>query len=178
MGLLALMLLIDSRRAARRTADGQMVLLRDQDRIRWDRNLSGEGQDLLRLCLARNRPGPYQIQAAINAVHSDAANIAATDWRQVLTLYDQLMALAPSAVTALNRAVVIAEVHGLNEALAEVDRLKLDEYYLFHAVRADLLRQLGRNVEAKRAYDAAIARCDNIAEQTFLRRRRHALDEA
>ena len=94
------------------------------------------------------------------------------------TLYDQLMALAPSAVTALNRAVVVAEVHGLNEALAEVDRLKLDEYYLFHAVRADLLRQLGRNVEAKRAYDAAIARCDNIAEQTFLRRRRQALDEA
>jgi RNA polymerase sigma-70 factor (ECF subfamily) len=178
MGLLALMLLIDSRRAARLTADGQMVLLRDQDRTRWDRNLSGEGQDLLRLCLAHNRPGPYQIQAAINAVHSDAPNIAATDWRQILELYDQLMVFAPSAVTALNRAVVVAEIHGLNEALAQVDRLKLDEYYLFHAVRADLLRQLGRNVEAKRAYDAAIARCDNIAEQTFLRRRRHALDEA
>ncbi len=177
MGLLALMLLIDSRRAARLTADGQMVLLRDQDRSRWDRNLIDEGQALLRFCIARNRPGPYQIQAAINAVHSDAPSVAATDWRQVLALYDQLIALAPSAVTALNRAVVVAEVRGIHEALAEVDRLKLEEYYLFHAVRADLLRQLGRNVEAKRAYDAAIARCDNIAEQSFLQRRRRMLDE-
>jgi RNA polymerase sigma-70 factor, ECF subfamily len=178
MGLLALMLLTDSRRTARLTVDGQMILLRDQDRTRWDRNLIAEGQALLRLCLARNRPGPYQIQAAINAVHSDAPNVAATDWRQILTLYDQLMALAPSAVTALNRAVVVAEVHGIHDALAEIDRLKLDEYYLFHAIRADLLRQLGRNVEAKRAYDAAIARCDNVAEQSFLRRRRQALEGA
>jgi RNA polymerase sigma-70 factor, ECF subfamily len=178
MGLLALMLLIDSRRTARLTADGQMILLRDQDRTRWDRDLIEEGQTLLRFCLARNRPGPYQIQAAINAVHSDAPNVAATDWRQILALYDQLMALAPSAVTALNRAVVVAEVHGIHDALAEVDRLKLDEYYLFHAIRADLLRQLGRNVEAKRAYDAAISRCDNVAEQSFLRRRCQALEEA
>jgi RNA polymerase sigma-70 factor, ECF subfamily len=177
MGLLALMLLIDSRRAARISAEGQMILLRDQDRTRWDRNLIEEGQALLRFCLARNRPGPYQIQAAINAVHSDAPNVEATDWRQILALYDQLMALAPSAVTALNRAVVVAEVHGINDALAEIDRLKLDDYYLFHAIRADLLRQLGRNAEAKRAYDAAIARCDNIAEQSFLRRRRAALEE-
>jgi RNA polymerase sigma-70 factor, ECF subfamily len=177
MGLLALMLLIDSRRAARLTAEGQMVLLRDQDRARWDRNLIAEGQDLLRRCIARSRPGPYQIQAAINAVHSDAPNLAATDWRQILALYDQLMALAPSAVTALNRAVVVAEVHGLHDALAEVERLKLDEYYLHHAIRADLLRQLGRDVEAKRAYDAAIARCDNIAERNFLQRRRQALQE-
>jgi RNA polymerase sigma-70 factor, ECF subfamily len=177
MGLLALMLLIDSRRAARLTADGQMVLLRDQDRARWDRNLIAEGQDLLRRCIARNRPGHYQIQAAINAVHSDAPNLAATDWRQILALYDQLMALAPSAVTALNRAVVVAEVHGLHDALAEVERLKLDEYYLFHAIRADLLRQLGRHLEAKRAYDAAIARCDNIAERNFLQHRRQALED-
>jgi len=178
MGLLALMLLIDSRRAARISAEGQMILLRDQDRTCWDRDLIDEGQALLRFCLARNRPGPYQIQAAINAVHSDAPNVGATDWGQILALYDQLMALAPSAVTALNRAVVVAEVHGLHDALAEVERLKLDDYYLFHAIRADLLRQLGRNAEAKRAYDAAISRCDNIAEQSFLRRRRQALEEA
>jgi RNA polymerase sigma-70 factor, ECF subfamily len=178
MGLLALMLLIDSRRAARISSEGEMILLRDQDRTRWDRDLIAEGQALLRFCLARNRPGPYQIQAAINAVHSDAPNVAATDWRQILALYDQLMTLAPSAVTALNRAVVVAEVHGIHDALAEIDRLKLDDYYLFHAIRADLLRQLGRNVEAKRAYDAAIAHCDNSAEQTFLRRRRQALDGA
>ncbi|HUA23533.1 MAG TPA: RNA polymerase sigma factor [Steroidobacteraceae bacterium] len=178
MGLLALMLLIDSRRAARISVEGQMILLRDQDRTCWDRDLIDEGQALLRFCLARNRPGPYQIQAAINAVHSDAPNVGATDWRQILALYDQLMALAPSAVTALNRAVVVAEVHGLHDALAEVERLKLDDYYLFHAIRADLLRQLGRNTEAKRAYDAALARCDNIAEQSFLRRRRQALEEA
>jgi RNA polymerase sigma-70 factor, ECF subfamily len=177
MGLLALMLLIDSRRGARISADGQMILLRDQDRTRWDRDLIEEGQALLRFCLARNRPGPYQIQAAINAVHSDAPNVAATDWRQILALYDQLMALSPSAVTALNRAVVVAEVHGIHDALEEIERLKLDEYYLFQAIRADLLRQLGRNVEARLAYDAAIARCDNIAEQTFLRRRRQALEE-
>jgi RNA polymerase sigma-70 factor, ECF subfamily len=178
MGLLALMLLIDSRRAARISADGQMILLRDQDRTRWDRDLIEEGQALLRFCLARNRPGPYQIQAAINAVHSEAPNVAVTDWRQILALYDQLVALAPSAVTALNRAVVVAEVHGVHDALAEIDRLKLDDYYLFHAIRADLLRQLGRTVEAKQAYDAAIAHCDNIAERSFLRRRRQALEEA
>lgn len=178
MGLLALMLLTDSRRAARLTPDGQLVLLRDQDRTRWDRNLISKGHDLLRLCIARNQPGPYQIQAAINAVHSDAPNVAATDWRQILELYDQLMALAPNPVTALNRAVVVAEVHGAHEGLTAVDRLNLDEYYLFHAVRADLLRQLGRNVEAKQAYDAAIARCDNIAEQSFLQRRRQTLEGA
>ncbi len=176
-GLLALMLLIDSRRAARLTAEGQMVLLRDQDRSRWDHDLIIEGQDLVRLCIARNRPGPYQIQAAINAVHSEAPGVAATDWRQILQLYDQQMTLAPSAVTALNRAVVVAEVHGPREALAEIDQLELEDYYLFHAVRADLLRQLGRNVQAKRAYDEAIARCDNNAEQDFLRRRRQALEE-
>ena len=178
MGLLALMLLIDSRRAARLTPDGQMILLRDQDRTRWDRNRISEGQHLFRLCIARNQPGPYQIQAAINAVHSDAPSVAATDWLQILELYDQLMALAPSSVTALNRAVVVAEVHGIDAALTAVDRLDLDEYYLFHAIRADLLRQLGRNVEAKRAYDAAIARCDNLAERSFLQRRRQALDGA
>jgi RNA polymerase sigma-70 factor (ECF subfamily) len=178
MGLLALMLLIDSRRAARLAADGQLVLLADQDRARWDRNLIVEGQALVRLCIAGNRPGPYQIQAAINAVHSDAASVSATDWGQVLRLYDQLLALAPSPVTALNRAVAVAEVHGPHEALATVDRLELGDYYLFHAVRADLLRRLGRNAEARRGYEAAIARSDNTAEKSFLQRRRQALDDS
>jgi len=177
MGLLALMLLIHSRRAARLTPDGQLVLLADQDRTRWNRDLIREGQDLVRHCIMRNQPGPYQIQAAINAVHSDSASTEATDWRQVLELYDQLMAVAPSPVTALNRAVAVAEVHGLHEALALVDRLDLPDYYLFHAIRADLLRRIGRNVEAKRAYDAAIARSDNAAEKCFLERRRQSLDD-
>jgi RNA polymerase sigma-70 factor, ECF subfamily len=175
LGLLALLLLIDSRRAARLTADGEMVLLTDQDRSRWDRHLISEGQELVRLCISRNRPGPYQIQAAINAVHSDATSIEQTDWRQILQLYDQLMALAPNAVTALNRAVAVAEVQGLTEALAAVDRLDLPDYYLFHAIRADLLRRLGRDMEAKRAYATAIALSDNAAEKTFLHRRCEAL---
>ncbi len=177
-GLLALMLLIDSRRPARLTLDGRLVLLADQDRTLWDRALIAEGQDLVRLCITRNRPGPYQIQAAINAVHSDAPSAEATDWRQILQSYDQLMSLAPSPVTALNRAVAVAEVHGLTEALAQVDRLGLTDYYLFHAIRADLLRRLGRIFEAKRAYEAAIARSDNIAEKSFLQGRLQALDDA
>lgn len=178
MGLLALMLLTDSRRAARLAADGQLVLLADQDRTRWNRALIAEGQDLVRLCIAGNRPGPYQIQAAINAVHSDAASVEATDWGQILQLYDQLLALAPSPVTALNRAVVVAEVHGPHEALATADHLELNDYYLFHAIRADLLRRLGHNAEAGRAYEAAIARCDNTAEKNFLQRRRQSLDDS
>jgi RNA polymerase sigma-70 factor (ECF subfamily) len=178
MGLLALMLLVDSRRAARLAPDGQLILLRDQDRSRWDRNLIAEGQSLVRACIARNQPGPYQIQAAINAVHSDAADIEETDWRQILQLYDQLMALAPNPVTALNRAVAVAEAHGIDAGLAAVDELGLQEYYLFHAIRADLLRRLGRNDEAKRAYEAAIARSDNAAERSFLQQQRRALGEA
>ena len=178
MGLLALMLLIDSRRAARLAADGQLVLLADQDRARWDRDLIAEGQALVRLCIAGNRPGPYQIQAAINAVHSDATSVGTTDWAQILQLYDQLVAQAPNPVSALNRAVAVAEVHGPQEALAAVDRLELGDYYLFHAVRADLLRRLGRKAEARRAYEAAIARSDNTAEKSFLQRRRQALDDS
>jgi RNA polymerase sigma-70 factor, ECF subfamily len=176
MGLLALMLLVHSRRAARLTANGQLVLLTDQDRTRWDRGLVSEGQELVRLCIARNQPGPYQIQAAINAVHSDALNVETTDWRQILQLYDQLMTVAPSAVTALNRAVAVAEVMGANEALAQVERLDLPDYYLFHAIRADLLRRLGRITEAKRAYQAAIARSSNTAEKSFLESRLQAVD--
>ena len=144
LGLLALMLLTESRRAARTTADGALVLLADQDRTRWDRALIAEGQALVRRCLRRDQPGPYQIQAAINAVHSDAPVAAATDWGQIMRLYDQLLAVAPSPVVALNRAVAVAEVDGPAAALALVDGLDLDGYYLFHAIRADLLRRLGR----------------------------------
>jgi len=171
MGLLALMLLIDARRAARVSADGSLVRLADQDRRLWNRALIRDGQALVRRCLARNQPGPYQIQAAINAVHSDAHVVADTDWRQILMLYDQLMAVAPTPVAALNRAVAVAEVEGPHAALTIVDGLDLERYYLFHAIRADLLRRLGRSSEAARAYDAAIDRCDNTAERDFLQRR-------
>jgi RNA polymerase sigma-70 factor (ECF subfamily) len=175
MGLLALMLLVESRRASRTTPDGDLVLLADQDRSRWDRDQVAEGQAIVRRCLRRNQPGPYQLQAAINAVHSDAPTAAATDWRQILSLYDQLLALVPSPVVALNRAVAVAEVDGPAAALALVDGLDLQGWHLFHAIRADLLRRLGRDAEAARAYEAAIARTGNAAERDFLRRRRQAL---
>jgi len=174
-GLLALMLLVDARRAARTTADGELVRLADQDRTRWDRRLIAEGQALVRQCLARNQPGPYQIQAAINAVHSDALEASATDWRQILTLYDHLGAIAPGPIVALNRAVAVAEVEGPAAALALVDELNLESYYLFHAIRADFLRRLGRGREAARAYDAAIARAGNTRESDFLKRQRESL---
>jgi RNA polymerase sigma-70 factor (ECF subfamily) len=172
LGLLALMLLIDARRPARLTADGALVLLSDQDRRLWDPLLIAEGQAMVRECLRRNRPGPYQIQAAINAVHSDAPTAEATDWRQILTLYDQLMTIAPSPIVQLNRAVAVAEVEGPAPALAIVNRLDLDRYRIFHAIRADLLRRLGRTAEATAAYDTAIARTENAAEREFLQRRR------
>ena len=174
MGLLALMLLVSSRRDARTTPDGELVLLADQDRRRWDRDLIAEGQAIVRRCLRRNQPGPYQLQAAINAVHSDAPTAAATDWRQILVLYDQLLALAPSPVVALHRAVAVAEVQGPDAALSLVDGLDLEGYHLFHAIRADLLRRLGRHAEAAEAYQAAIARSGNAAERAFLERRRRA----
>lgn len=174
-GLLALMLLTESRRAARTTPDGDLVLLADQDRSRWDHSLIAEGQALVRQCLRRDQPGPYQIQAAINAVHSDAPIAAATDWGQILQLYDQLLALAPNPVVALNRAVAVAELDGPAAALALVDDIDLDGHHLFHAIRADLLRRLGRDEDAARAYEAALARTANEAERAFLRRRREAL---
>ncbi|MEU2093394.1 RNA polymerase sigma factor [Nocardia beijingensis] len=174
-GLLALMLLSESRRAARTGADGSLVPLAEQDRGRWDRTLIAEGHALVRQCLRRNRPGPYQVQAAINAVHADAPTAAATDWPQILRLYDQLAALTPSPVVALNRAVAVAEVHGPATALALVDTLPLAGYHLFHAIRADLLTRLGRTEEACAAYDAAIARTGNAAERDFLTRRRAEL---
>jgi RNA polymerase sigma-70 factor (ECF subfamily) len=175
LGLLALMLLIESRRAARTTPTSDLVRLADQDRGRWDRELIAEGQALVRRCLRRDQPGRYQIQAAINAVHSDAPAAAATDWGQILQLYDQLLALAPSPVVALHRAVVVAELAGPAAALALVDDLDLGGYHLFHAIRADLLRRLGRDAEAALAYDAAIALTTNTPERTFLLHARQSL---
>jgi RNA polymerase sigma-70 factor, ECF subfamily len=175
MGLLALMLLVEARRATRTTPDGDLVLLADQDRGRWDRDLLAEGQAIVRWCLRRNMPGPYQIQAAINAVHSDAAFAAETDWWQILQLFDQLMALAPSPVVALNRAVAVAEVEGPGAALAVVDDLDLGDYYLFHAIRADFLRRLDRTAEAALSYDEAIVLSQNAAERSYLQRSRRAL---
>ena len=175
MGLLALLLLIESRRPARLTSEGGLVLLADQDRDRWNRVLIAEGQAIVRQCLRLNQPGPYQLQASINAVHSDAPTAADTDWRQILQLYNQLLTLAPGPVVALNRAVAVAEVEGADAALTLVDGLDLGRYYLFHAIHADLLRRLGRNAEAALAYDAAIARTENTTEREFLLRRLQGL---
>ncbi|HLK79237.1 MAG TPA: RNA polymerase sigma factor [Streptosporangiaceae bacterium] len=168
LGLLALMLLTDSRRAARTGPDDTMILLADQDRERWDRALIAEGQDLVRRCLRRGRPGPYQIQAAINAVHSDAPTAALTEWGQILQLYDQLMVVAPGPVVALNRAVAVAEVHGPAAALDLVEELDLGRYYLYHSIRADLLRRLSRPDQAAQAYEQALALTQNAAERAYL----------
>jgi RNA polymerase sigma-70 factor (ECF subfamily) len=147
----------------------------DQDRKAWNHALIAEGQSILRRCLRRNKPGPYQIQAAINAVHSDAARPADTDWRQILQLYDQLMESSPTPIVALNRAVAVAEVNGPHAALVIVEQLELNRYYLFHAVRANLLERLGRHHEAAAAYESALACDQNLAERTFLERRRRAI---
>ena len=171
LGLLALMLLIDARRDARADAAGAFVRLATQDRSAWNRERIAEGQSLLRACLEVNQPGPYQIQAAINAVHSDAADAEHTDWPQVLALYDRLLALTPSPVVALNRAVAVAEVSGPGPALALVEALELPRYHLFHAVRADLLRRLGRDADAAVAYREAIGLCENVREREFLESR-------
>ncbi|MFI4945567.1 MAG: RNA polymerase sigma factor, partial [Burkholderiales bacterium] len=174
-GLLALMLLAESRRAARTNECSDFVPLADQDRLRWDRDLIAEGQSIVRDCLRRSHPGVYQIQAAINAVHSDAHNAAATEWPQIVQLYDLLLEYDPSPVVALHRAVAVAEVDGPEAALALVDALDLGAYHLFHAIRADLLRRLGRDSEARAAYEAAITLTDNAAERSFLRRRQESL---
>ena len=171
IGLLALMLLIQSRRETRTTPAGDLVLLKDQDRDCWDRRMIEEGQALVRQCLRRGQPGPYQIQAAINAVHSDAPTAPDTDWEQILKLYDQLTAVAPGPVVSLHRAVAVAEVHGPVAALALIDDLELERYHLFHAIRADLLRRLERYADAAAAYEAALERTDNAAERRFLERR-------
>ena len=175
LGLLALMLLAEARRPARTGPRGNLVLLADQDRGRWDRELIGEGQALVRRCLRENRPGPYQIQAAINAVHADAQTASDTDWGQILALYDQLMVIAPTPVAALNRAVAVAETQGPQTALALVEALDLNGYHVYHAIRAALLRRLGRTTEAADAYDQAAARTSNAAEQAYLRDARDAL---
>jgi RNA polymerase sigma-70 factor (ECF subfamily) len=167
-GLLALMLLIDSRRATRTGADGSVVLLADQDPAGWDAELVAEGQEIVRRCLRRNQPGPYQIQAAIQAVHSDAP----TDWSQVKALYDQLLAVTPTPVVALNRAVAVAEVDGPGAALALIEDLELARFPLYHAIRADLLDRLGRSGEAVAAYTTAIELTHNAAERALLERKR------
>ena len=178
IGLVALLLLVSARRPARTDVGGVLVPLHEQDRTLWDRALITEGQALVRVCLRRNMPGRYQIQAAINAVHSDALRATDTDWGQILALYNQLSLIDSSPVVALNRAVALAEVEGPAAGLAAVDGLPLDAYYLFHAVRADLLRRLGRLPEAATAYDAALARTDNEAERSFLVRARATAAEA
>ncbi|WP_036570628.1 RNA polymerase sigma factor [Nocardioides sp. URHA0032] len=174
-GLLALMLLIEARRPTRVDAAGELVPLRDQDRGGWDRELIAEGHALVRECLQIGRPGQYQLMAAINAVHTDAPDMSATDWGQIAALYDQLYAVAPTPVVALNRAVALAELDGPEVALAQVDGLGLTSYHAFHATRADLLRRLGRSAEARAAYDAAIAATENPAERAYLSRRRGSL---
>jgi RNA polymerase sigma-70 factor, ECF subfamily len=170
-GLLALMLLIDSRRAARCDAQGAFVRLADQNRGLWDRAKIAEGQALVRACLMRNQPGPYQLQAAINAVHSDAQESRETDWRQILMLYDQLMALTPNPVIALNRAVAVAELEGAEKGLRLVEELGLQRYHLWHAVRGDLLGRVQRNDEAAAAFSEAITLCENQREKEFLEKR-------
>jgi RNA polymerase sigma-70 factor (ECF subfamily) len=175
-GLLALMLMSEARRACRISADGELVPLAEQDRGGWDRQLIEEGHTIVRNLIASGRPpGRYQLQAAINAVHTYARDIRDTDWEQLGTLYNQLYAINPSPVVALNRAVVTAELDGPAVALAEVDGLEMHDYHAWHAARADLLRRLGRSAEARAAYDAAISKAVNPAEIRFLTRRRASL---
>ena len=177
-GLLALVLLIEARRPARTAPDGSLVLLSEQDRSLWDRNLIDHGHAVVAACLRRNEPGPYQLQAAINAVHTDSASAAETDWAQILALYDQLLAQSPTSVVALNRAVALAEVRGPAAGLADIDLLDIEGYHLFHATRADLLRRLGRLGEAVEEYTVALSLVRNEAERRFLEDRLVSLGEA
>jgi RNA polymerase sigma-70 factor (ECF subfamily) len=177
-GLLALILLEQARSNARSTPEGTLVPLPEQDRRRWDSALVQEGQDLVRRCLRRNQPGPYQIQSAINAVHSDAPTAAQTDWIQILALYDQLLAVTPTPIVSLNRAVAVAEIDGPRVALHIIDELPLEHYYLFHAIRANLLQRLGLTDQAEASYRAAIARTDNAAAIAFMKDRISAISAA
>jgi RNA polymerase sigma-70 factor (ECF subfamily) len=169
-GLLGLLLLTESRRPARLHADGSLAVLADQDRALWDRALIHEGQEIVRRCLRRDEPGPYQLQAAINAVHADAATFEETDWSQIVVLYDRLLELAPTPVVALNRAIAIGELEGAGAALELVEKLDLEGYQPFHAVRADLLQRLRRAEEAASEYERAAALAPTEAERQFLRR--------
>lgn len=174
-GLLALLLLTESRRTARIDARGRLVRLADQDRGLWDRALIEEGQAIVRACLKRNLPGPFQIQAAIAAVHSDAAEAVSTDWRQIVALYDQLLVHTPTPVVALNRALAVGELEGPEPALTLLDDLDLGRYHLYHAARGDLLERLGRHDEASAAYGRALVFTANGAERDLLQRRRDAI---
>jgi RNA polymerase sigma-70 factor (ECF subfamily) len=177
-GLLALMLLIEARRAARVSASGELVTLDEQDRGAWDAALIAEGHQLVRERLAAGvPPGRYQVLAAINAVHTSARDIRTTDWSQIVALYDQLVRLDPSPIVALNRAIAVAEIDGPDVALAAVDRLegKLAGYHAYHATRADLLRRLSRSQDARSAYDRAIDLAGNTAQTAYLTRRRDQL---
>jgi RNA polymerase sigma-70 factor (ECF subfamily) len=180
-GLLALMLLTEARRTARVSANGELVTLDEQDRGAWDAALVAEGHQLVRECLATGQaPGPYQVLAAINAVHTSARDARDTDWSQVVALYDQLVRLDPSPIVALNRAVAVAEVDGPDVALGVLDGLQgaLDDYHAYYAARADILRRLGRSKEARAAYDRAVELAGNTAETAYLTRRRDQLGQA
>jgi RNA polymerase sigma-70 factor (ECF subfamily) len=170
-GLLALMLLNEARVPAR-TAGGDVILLRDQDRTRWDPAMIEEGQAIVRACIRRGRPGPYQLQAAIQAVHADADSFEATDWPQIVALYDHLYALLPTPVVALNRAIAVAEVDGPDAALARIDAiaLDLDTYHLMHAARGTMLHRLGRRADARAAFERAADLAVTDADRRFLGR--------
>jgi RNA polymerase sigma-70 factor (ECF subfamily) len=175
VGLLALMVLTEARRDARLDSEGFLMRLADQDRSRWDRTLIEEGQRLVSACLGRNQPGPFQIQAAIAAVHADAVRPDATDWSQIVSLYDQLWLIRPNPVVALNRAIALAELHGPHAGLAAVqaiDSSPLEEYQPYHATLADFLARAGKHDEALTAYDRAIALTTNTAERAWLQRQR------
>ncbi len=170
-GLLALMLLTQARRPSRTDSAGELVLLRDQDRRRWDRDMIREGHRLVRWCLHRNQPGRYQLEAAIAAVHADAATFADTDWNQILALYDQLIAIAATPVVALNRAVAVGEVHGPAQGLHEIDQLNLPGYYPFHAARAEFLHRQGQTAGAVRSFQAAASLAPDGLERRYLQHR-------
>jgi RNA polymerase sigma-70 factor (ECF subfamily) len=175
-GLLALFLLSEARRPARVAADGSLVRLADQDRSLWTRSSIDEGHILVRACLRRNMPGPYQLQAAIAAVHADAPIAAATDWSQIVALYDQLLTFTPTPIVALNRAIAIAELDGPEPALVLLESLDLDNYHLYHAARADLLLRVGRRDEAAAEFERALDLTTNDVERDLLRRRRDEID--
>jgi RNA polymerase sigma-70 factor (ECF subfamily) len=180
VGLLALMLLTDARRPARTAPDGTMIRLADQDRDLWDRELIARGHELVRACLRRNQPGPYQFQAAIAAVHADAPNHVTTDWGQIVALYDQLYAHRPDPVVGLNRAIAIAEARGAEaglDELATLDTARLADYQPYHAARSDLLARADRRADAIEAYDRALELTTNPAERAFLIRQRSLADQ-